>query len=64
MRVADIQLVFNTEKLIELLNYRGYTIASGYYDSVEKHDKYINDYLNKQNGKKDLTTILGAFVTF
>ena len=27
-------------------------------------NKIIDNYLIKQNGKKDLTTIIGAYVTF
>ena len=63
--VADIQLVFENSKLIELLKDRGLQIITGKDENIiNEQNKIIDNYLIKQNGKKDLTTIIGAYVTF
>ena len=65
MDVADIQLVFENSKLIELLKDRGLQIITGKDENIiNEQNKIIDNYLIKQNGKKDLTTIIGAYVTF
>ena len=65
--VADVQLVFENSKLIELLKERGEQIKMGKNEeTINEQNKIIDNYLNKNNqkGKKDLTTIIGAYVTF
>ena len=61
--MAEIELVFNFGKLIELLKERGALISQCKWNKVNECNEKIDKYL-KEGGKQEICEVVSAFITF
>ena len=62
--VADIQFAFNNRNLIQLMKKRGTMMAQGNLQGTKTINKEIDDYMKSKVGRKEMNTIIAAYVTF
>lgn len=63
-KVACIDLVFDQEKLMELLEKRDHAVQSHKKAKIDKANKKLNKYIKKKEFQQRAAEPLGAFVTF